>query len=36
MTLENFYLVCFVLGFAFSAITFFSGALHIRRIFRQG
>jgi len=29
MTLENFYLVCFVLGFAFSAITFFSGALHI-------
>src|SRR5258708_22451059 len=29
MTLENFYLVCFVVGFAFTAITFFSGALHI-------
>jgi len=29
MTLENFYLVCFVVGFAFSAITFFSGALHL-------
>src|SRR5260221_14161581 len=29
MTLENFYLVCFVVGFAFSAISFFGGALHL-------
>lgn len=29
MTLETFYLVCFVVGFAFSAITFFGGTLHI-------
>src|SRR6267154_3172603 len=29
MTLETFYLVCFVVGFAFSAISFLSGSLHI-------
>ena len=29
MNWELFYLICFVLGFAFTAFSFFSGTLHV-------